>query len=305
MTVTIRRNNWNGTSPGAPGITGISGSLIAVLDYCLTDATYGVGWTKPFSTGSTIAAYKQPAGTNQMYLYIDDTLGTYVRCRGYEVMTSISVGTGLFPTDVQLSGGMFNRKSSAADTTQRPWLFISNGKIFYLFISCASTGGGGSSQQGFAFGDFTSYKAADSYNTIICGQTSSGDVNFGFNSMLLSIASNVYEYVARAYTQVGSSVVACKFSDGVRSPTTAMGAAGSAFPDPVSGGLNIAPVWIGEASALAARGVLPGIWDILHARPLANLDTFSGSGALAGKTFEFLMLQASSCCAIETSDTWA
>ena len=117
-------------------------------------------------------------------------------------------------------------------------------------------------------------------------------------------------YVARPYTQIGSSLPVGKFSDHIRNNGAAnMGISGSTYPSPISGALQLAPVWISEGVGSAvsgARGLLPGVWNPLHSYPLADGDTFSGTGALAGRTFEAVCVQTVGThqCFMETSDTW-
>jgi hypothetical protein len=52
-------------------------------------------------------------------------------------------------------------------------------------------------------------------------------------------------------------------------------------------------------------GWLKGVWQSkCNISSLANGDTFTGSGALAGKTFEVLKLASGANVCLETSDTW-
>jgi hypothetical protein len=68
----------------------------------------------------------------------------------------------------------------------------------------------------------------------------------------------------------------------------------------------MSPVFIGEGTATAGlRGYFPGLWNPLHAVPLAHHDTFTGAGAFAGKTFEAFRFSPAYEVIIETSDTWS
>lgn len=291
MTITVKRS----TDGGAPSLINTAGSLITLLDYLLVTT---LGWTKPY-TGTNLAAYKQPSGSNQMYLYVDDTGTTAARVSGYEAMTSISSGTGNFPTSVQQSGGLYWGKSSAG--SNRPWLFWSNGKIFYLFVQY-----NGTNWLGHCFGDFTSYKSSDAYGTIIIGDASSPTSATAFSSLVSAVSSSTAggHFVARQYTQIGSSLAVGKISNYAMSAGN-LGASGITYPCPIDGGLHQAPVWISEVTAGAgARGLLPGIWNPLHVAPLTHGDTFSGTGVLAGRTFEAVSLGSGGQCFVETSDTW-
>mgnify|MGYP000538869411 CR=1 FL=1 len=62
MAITVLRYNNNGTSAGAPALSGSAGSLITVLDFCLVTT---LGWTKTAGTNNGI--YRAPTG-NRRYL---------------------------------------------------------------------------------------------------------------------------------------------------------------------------------------------------------------------------------------------
>ena len=309
MTVRVYRS----TDAGAPVLTGQAGSLIGVLDACLVNgfgALASSGWSKDFS-GVNLAAYKQPVGTNGMYLRIDDTGTTSARAYGAETMSDVNTGTGLFPTTVQLSAGGYIYKSSTEDATARPWLLVSNGKIFYLFINGASATDW-STATVTTFGDFTSMRSGDAYNTIIqLGTATPGSVTYfhAINpgaSALATVANG--HWIARSHLQVVSgAVTAGKISDGARSNgSSTIGSGGVAFPSPVDGGLYVAPIYVVEPGAAAVRGVLPGLLNPLHStKPFAHGDTWIASGDLSGKTLMAVNFNsASSQCLVEISNTW-
>jgi hypothetical protein len=301
MTITVITNQ----TASAPSLTGIAGSLIAVLDFCLVTT---LGWTKPYSS-TNLAAYKQPAGSNGFYLYVDDTGGQDARFRAYETMSSISSGTGPVPTDVQLSGGLHLYKSSAASSTTRPWYFISDGKMFYLVTSPAGTTPStwGTANNAYAFGDFKSYKSGDAYNTLVVGDTSASATSSSIQFVNLSSAFNSLSggsYMMRANTQIGTSTGFARFTDYAGGGGMSNLQGTIPYPSPIDGGINLARLFIGEASA-GRRGYMPGAWAWMHAVNQANaLDTFSGAGDLAGRTFVYMPLGNSYAFVLETSDTW-
>lgn len=92
-----------------------------------------------------------------------------------------------------------------------------------------------------------------------------------------------------------------------------------AYPDPASGGFNMAkPVLVHATTSprtgnLVVRGEMKGLWFPLHRLPSGwvNGDRFSGSGETEGKTFEVLILPYHGASAttlsyilVEISDTW-
>ena len=297
MTVTMRTNS----STSAPTLNGAAGSLIAVLDYCLTDATYGVGWSKAY-TGSNVAAYRAPSG-NRHYLGVDDSTTLNTRMRGFETMTAAGVavasGTGPFPTDAQQSGGDYFYKSSDT-TTARSWLFLSDGKSFYF--SCQA-GGSVTTQNLMFFGEFESYKSGDAYNTMLMAESSGASYSSGYALGSTAVATQGGHYVARAFTQLGGSTTCGKASDYIRGAGGQMGNNGVAYPAPLEGGLLLGVVLVTEPTG-GVRGRMPGFWNILHNKPLTNDDTFSGSGTLTGKSFITRNLATTYQCCLETSNTW-
>lgn len=288
MAITHKTN----ADAGMVTLSASAGALITVLDALLVTA---LGWTKPY-TGTNLAIYKQPVGTNERYLYVDDTNAAFARLIGLESATSITLpGSGLFPTTAQVSGGLYLDKVAGGT-----WRFISNGKMFYFFSTYST------SQHWFAFGDFFSYKSGDAWNTMIMGQTSAA--NATTQSSVIQVGSSTGTagcFLARSYTAAGSSVNAAKCTDTTRNNSVlTMGTAPMTYPCPTDGGLHQAPCWLYEAAG--PRGILPGLWIPMHTRPLTSGDTFTGAGALAGKTFIAITTgNNAGQVFVETSDTWS
>lgn len=311
MTVRVYQHD----DASAPVWTGAIGGALAVLRGCLVTG-YGAkpaaGWTEAF-TGTNIAAFRAGGG-NQRYLRVDDSATATARIVGYESMSDVNTGVGPTPTAGQISGGGYILKSSTADATARPWLVIATDKAFYLWVGFSMTTAQGIAGSTLAqpiifFGDYPSYKSGDQFNTaIMCGigATISSHHSCTAVTTVGSATSGIFSM--RSYTQVGGSITIAKTYDSPKGQgSSIMGALGSTFPDPVTGGMMISPVHINENIALVTRGILPGFWAPLHNLPGSPGDVFQGSGALAGK--EFLLLDGSSGatrarCAIEISDTW-
>lgn len=300
------------TDAGAPVYSGSAGALIALLKACLVDgygAKVAAGWTQPF-TGINLAAFR-PAVGNRHYLWVDDTNATAARVRGFEAMTDISTGTGPFPTDVQLSGGCYTTKSNTASAAARGWVLAADEKRFWLISAqvADSIAGSAAAGLGMFFGDIISAKAGDAYHTMLLCGTSAGVAGVQLGVVTTSIATVVPGgFMARSYTQVGGSITTGRHTDSSKTTgIAAMGTGGSAYPDPVTGGIGIAPVFVHESQASVTRGVVPGAWCPIHNLPASPGDTFQGSGALVGK--EFLLVDVSCAgqrgrMALEISDTW-
>lgn len=302
---------YTNTDSGAPALPGVAGSLNAVLKACLVDG-YGSkapsGWTQEFS-GTNLAVFRPPSGT-RMRLRIDDTSATDARVRGYEAMSDVNTGTGLFPTDALQNGGSYMHKSSAGSTS-RGWVLAADQKRFILIVaqSAATVDASGAVGQGLFFGDIKTAKSGDAFHCFINAGLATGSTSSAFGSINngpsgLSTASG--HFLARSYTQVGGAVYASKHTDAVKTANTStLGTGGVAYPDPITGGILVAPIYVAELGNV--RGVLPGVWAPLHNLPASPGDTFSGSGDLAGKTFMLLDVGGQSTrgrIALEISDTW-
>jgi hypothetical protein len=291
-------------------VSGTAGSLITALDTFLVGQC---GWTKPFS-GTNLAVYKQPAVSNGFHLRVDDSDPQYAHVRGYETMSDVDTGFNAFPSKVQFGlpiqsdAGLWITKSNVASGALRPVVFASNQKMLYAFHSTANTvwDPQTSSFENWMFGDIVSDKPGpDAYETVLIAGPSQSAPQGGCSlAASISVAGQSGHYIARAHSQLGSSQPCAKFSDYVRSISGGyFGSSGTVYPTPVTGNLNLSPVWITDTLALDTRGTLPGLWNPLHNRPLAHGDLQLGSGSLAGKTFLFVNTYQGQV-AVESSDTW-
>ncbi|KAJ3472683.1 hypothetical protein NLI96_g13288 [Meripilus lineatus] len=331
MGVTLYRS----TDASAPSLNGNSGSLISVLDACLVNG-YGsqpaAGWTKAYS-GTNQADYKQGTGSNGYYLDVNDnapTTSQEARMRGYEVMTALGTGTNAFPTASQSTFGVICRKSTATGTTARTWYLIADATCFYLFVE---TGDNTSpiAPMCFAFGDFFSLKASDTYGTMIIGRNVENanyvwQETFGalmFSQGIMGTNTTPAHYIDRHWTGVGGAIGFNKcssyFAHGSQNNNpVVMGSQYSLLPYPngPDGGLELAPVYIVHGGFL--RGYLKGIWCPCHNQPLSEGDTVTGTGNMSGKTFLALNHYSTVTIAgnsmagtgqgqvlIETSNTWS
>lgn len=297
------------------------------------------------------AVSNNPGG---MYLYVNDAgpgvgAAREARVCGFETMTAITpTGTGQFPTAAQSAigaGYLVLRKSATADATARAWTLIANGATLYLFVET----GDQTAPLGalpFVFGDFKSYKAGDQYAVgIIARQTENngssqvdpfqvigGVSGFNLNSKFFG------HFVARSWTALGGSVQCGKTIDYGKvggnftlqhnsDAETAIIALSTinltsgrnttagqlATPNGPDGGLWLSPFFLFHHFSL--RGYWPGLWAMLHDRPLTHNDTLTiAAGNLSGKSmvcqnFHAYILGATTSdygqVLIEYSDTWS
>jgi hypothetical protein len=322
--MTVRVYRWD--DAGAPTLNATAGSLINLFDACLVTG-YGskdpLGWSKPF-TGTDVAVFR-PAAGNRRYLRVTDssTATSGARAFGCETMTDASTYTNAFPSEAQVSGGLYIRKSDTTTTQARGWVIIGNDKCFYYFVNRTSTTGFAATAAsggvfGMFFGDFISYRPDDEYNTAFIASESSTVTVGRLPNLSASPMTNAIPgaYVCRRNDQTGVSTAATMSSD-ARSDPVSCGRGNLAYPDPVTGGMVLAPVYINTIESSHTRGHLPGMWNPLHDRPGAVLDTFTGkSGSpLAGKEFALLHVDGTTTSAgtsartarvaMEISNTWS
>lgn len=258
-----------------------------------------LGYTKAF-TGSNKAAYRanDTAGLRH-YLRVQDdggSTGGNRECRlwGYEAMTDVDTGTGPYPTATQSSNGYFQMKSSTSDGTQRAWLLLGDGKIFYLFVEYAGVAAIGLSSSGAfygtVFGDILSYKAGDAYGSVLSACTTAnsttnppqslGTQNTSITSPT-SFSSSMN--IARDFTGVLGSRYVGLMASGLGG---GMGfTAYISYPHQVDNGFYINPVQVTQGVPSVIRGKMPGLYEGMHGRALNNGDIVENVQGLMGRKF--------------------
>lgn len=253
------------------------------------------GWVKAFSdTG--LAAYKSTSveGTG-CYLRVDDTGTTTARVRGYEALSDINTGSGLFPSAAQFDNGLWWSKSNAAGATAVPWRIYADDRGIYFFVRNINPGG---EYQGNYFGDAPSIKSGDPYACVLRGNVSDKSAAAGgtFGDDLI-FADGSYShdglYAARAANTLGGAVKVHS------APVMAVGVAAThitgsvGFPYPgIDNGLMLSPVVIYDAKG--PRGYLPGL---RYAPQIVNTsfntgNPVPGSGDMAGKKVQAIRMGA-------------
>lgn len=281
-------NVYRSDDASAPVMGGTAGYLNNVLTACLVTG-YGsqpaAGWSKPY-TGTNLAVFQPPAG-NRFYLRVDDVHAQYPILRGYRAMSGVSTGTGLFPTSVQLSGGIRTIKAYSTGTTARPWVLIASPRSFYLWISFNATdmGAVNTSVDMLFFGDVVSYLPGDAYGTALIGKviadTSASSTLFA--NALTTGSQAAGHYLASDFAQSGNAApFACLQS--VIAASTSAGSAGSFYPDPITGGMLLERLRLveGGTTQKLVRGHLPGCYNPIHPYPATHLDILQGRGAMLG-----------------------
>ena len=310
MALTIYKD----TDDGAPVAGYGSGNIIKILDACLRTgygSKPGAGWTKPYVTGTTIAAFKQGTGGNGRFVRIwdartSDDPATYcltASVRGYENMTAIGTGTGPFPTTAQSnSNGLMVRVAANGYTTK--WVVRANSSWFDMRIST----GYHSERNGypvydsyFAFGSFVSLKSGDIYNDFILAAPNDSYWHYLQPNTVGSL------YVSRSDTAtIGSKEGLIMPTARNNEPYVGQGEPNTyPYPNRVNNSVSIFQYTIFCDGYL--RGTLPGIWGSQHGLTALGFgNTFGGSGSLAGRSFEIVPMTTATYSGFifENSDTF-
>lgn len=221
----------------------------------------GAGWTKPFS-GTNLAAYKSasPAAHGQ-FLRVADTTAEYARAVGYENMTAISTGTGLFPTSAQVSGGYYwGKNDETSGTNAVPWVFASDGRFFYLFAQACiySSGGGARSFTPMSFGDLVPESpSGDPYATVVTGAADASWQGTGPSYVYAYHTGDAYVATPRARSGAGTAsrgatVSEMNLDNNVGSPPL--------LPNPVNGAIPMGRVIYKDTTSEFPRATFPGLY---------------------------------------------
>lgn len=281
---------YRSTDASAPVLdgNGATNNLINLLHKILVagyGSKSGAGWTEPFTNTSTKGVWKGGSGTKFFLRVLDDGSMTGgqrdTSVRGGENMSDIDTfSTNAFPSAAQQTNGLNWRKSTTVDGTARPWVAVADDRTLYLMIQ---SGDGTNGSAGFwplyMFGEYFSYKPADTHNGMIIGAaafsataisftttgTYSGDLlNTGMQSTLTG------HYAAAAAS--GSASIACaKKGAGQLNATNASSftiqtlCGALSFPNAGDGGLYLHPVWIMDCTTPdVIHGEMRGFWHQCH-----------------------------------------
>ncbi len=270
-----------------------------------------LGWAKTYA-GTNLAAYKPTdVSATGCLLRIDDTGTTLARARGYETMSDINTGTGLFPTDALLSGGVYWPKSGAGDSSARNWILVGDGRIFYLMVSYTTAG---ATSFGFnhLFGDVQSVKSPDAYSCMLHGLPSSSLGTAGNNGAsdfdeCNGVAVSNGTYMARSYTALGVCVTMRKAFPFVTGGVPfKSGTASLPYPNYADGGLYLSQFNVMENSSNVYRGAVPGLYGIPHSvggSVFASRELLTGVTGFVGKAFR-VVNSVPGCFAFDATGPW-
>lgn len=279
-------------------------------------------WAKTYS-GTNKAAYKSTDVTaTGCLLRVDDTATLTARVVGYETMSDVDTGTGVFPTTAQQSGGLFWVKSSTANATANPWMLFADGRTVYL--ARAYRGGNTSTEinnyELHAFGDPTPTKSGDPFACIISGELadqSASNVNNTAKSYYVNStasSANLGLFMPRSYTGLGSSIQAARCFPSLHNNNTGSASGifitnATQYPNPADGGLYVVPHYLFESVTFALRAVSPGFYCCPQSIPVgsfASRDSVTGVTGLPGKTLKAITCQNANTatCFVDITGPW-
>jgi len=231
----------------------------------ITAKVASAGWTKAF-TGTNKGAYKSSAvDATGCLLRVDDTgasvAANYAIVNGYETMSDVDTGTGPFPDGLT----RYFIKSSAANSTERPWYIVADDRFFWITIYTNSTSSSFTYSVTYSFGDFIPLSGSDSYNCILMPSSTAADYDFDG----CGLPRPHINYVPRGSGGLGG-FQGCISRPSLNLYSLELLSGISTYPSPVTGGLNISgPVFVDETSltdvsfatiTYPLRGKLPGLY---------------------------------------------
>ena len=257
----------------------------------ITIKVAGAGWTKPFRAANKAVFRSADVQGSRHYFRFDETAtNTLMRVRGYEKMTTVDAGTGLYPTNAQINGGGYWSKSVQADATPVAWEVIADSR-FVLFRAAAGLPLGAGYDGGAirGFGDPVALNpAGDAFASCVCASFVS-DPNLLYGGLEVGgQQANGGVFAARGRVGTGGAVLH-DTKPYTGSPDAASGndSALGVHPSPVDGKLRMSPRFMYESDGVP-RADVPGVFHVpqsgLLTSPIAPRDYIDGAGALAGRT---------------------
>jgi len=247
------------------------------------------GWEKVYS-GTSKAVYRSldPAST-KMLLRVDDTGAQVARVVGYEAMSDVDTGVGVFPTAAQIAGGGYWSKSTQASSAAVGWNLVADSRTFYLSVRAGMADGVNNQMAPLrGFGDAIALRpSGDAYSAFLgYGTSSSPAVADGClgNNASVQVAS------PRAYTGLGSGVTQSAQIWGLGNQIAHYSGVTDihgAFPNPVDGALYLSKKLLSQGGNTSPRSELPGLYALTQSGAWGTFkagDKVPGSGPLAGRT---------------------
>lgn len=242
---------------------------------------------------------------------------------GYESMTDVDTGSGMYPLTAHYPNGFFWLKSDTADAVGRHWVLVTDGKTVYHFAyiqasmtnSAYSIGSPGSNMNGVAFGDVIEFKPGDAYASFVtgCPQSNNFSVNqyCGFFNASTSITNGTPSLLqafiafARDFTAVPGSRVGQVYASGLGSQLGM--SAYIAYPHLIDNGFYMVPTLVTQGSPSLIRGRMPGLFEPMHGPCFPNGTIIDNVQGYVGRKFMMLYGKNSGnvqACLLDITGPW-
>lgn len=257
------------------------------------------GWEQSYSKTDVAVFKSTDAAANGHYLRVADNYSGAAaqngRVVGYTGMTGVDTGTGPFPTNSQISGGGYWRKSQLNNADAVPWWIVGDSRFFVPFFL---TGYPQSVSYvygvPYAFGDpIAMAPGGDSWSTMLA----SASANVLESTMLYGSVAGINAFssyygglvAARALGGAGGAKAAAGLSFCGQSAIYVSGSDPvlGAGPSTVDGRVFFSQRYLALSDTdKTPRAIIPGVAQIPQQVPeatFANGDTVAGTGSLAGR----------------------
>ena len=243
------------------------------------------GWEKTFA-GTNLAVYRsQDVLGTRMYVRVDDTGTTFCRLRGYEQMTDVNTGTGLFPTDAQMSGGGYLNKSSSANSTAVKWKLFADSRGMYLStVGYSADYAASEAGRTVCIGDFTGSRPGGDPYAFLIGCSTNG--SYSDTAGVCDQSASGKLYAPRAYHGLGGAVAHESYPETGTNSKSGTDTFFGPFPSKIDGGMRLSRRFIADGTNAEPRGILPGLYTIPQydvGLSVTPGSVIPGTGALAGR----------------------
>lgn len=225
------------------------------------------GWAKPYAATNKAVYQSTNLASTRLFLRVDDADARYARARGYEQMTDVDTGAGLFPTLAQQIATNYTwAKSVTADAVARSWIVVSDDQFVQLLVKWTNSAGLAS---WYRFGDLKSFVVGDAYHAMISAIESASPVSASGAGARqdFAVTPGAGSYIARARSQAGGAIR-------VGEPGSALGAgSGVGFTTYPAGESYLhAPILVldGTSTAAQIRGYERGVLQLISNKELAD-----------------------------------
>lgn len=261
----------------------------------ITIKVAGSGWDKPFSAANK-AVYRSADPLGARHFYRIDETGTpaMARVRGFENMTTVDAGTGLYPTNAQINGGGYWVKSTMSDAT--PVRYDIVGDARFVLVAIALGYAQSSSYTGGivrGFGDPLALSpAGDPFGACVSCNLEAPASSFqygGFTGPTSTGSGAVYAARARSATGTARDLAVTPFVGAINGGMSGNDATLGELANQIDGRMKLSQLFLREgagSSTSEPRSVVPGLLHVPH-RGVASLvqprDFLIGTGAFDGR----------------------